>query len=117
MYEFLGYTRFWRFSEKQMHWLYEEGRIVQESPTSVPRQKRYFDEMPGVPLQPWSELSAMLGCASVACVHRSRDAQRSQQEFLRWPLSSVAKRTCAHRMVVRPKTPAASRICTRRAGS
>jgi len=50
-YEFLGVTRYWRFSEKRMKQLYAEGRIVQTRPGTVPRQKRYADEMPGVPLQ------------------------------------------------------------------
>ena len=50
-YEFLGVTRYWRFSEKRMKELYAKGRIVQTRPGTVPRQKRYADEMPGVPLQ------------------------------------------------------------------
>ena len=50
-YEFLGVTRYWRFSEKKMKELYKQGRIVQTTPGTVPRQKRYADEMPGVPLQ------------------------------------------------------------------
>jgi very-short-patch-repair endonuclease/DNA modification methylase len=50
-YEFLGVTRYWRFSEKRMQELYEQGRIVQTAPGRVPAQKRYLDEMPGVPLQ------------------------------------------------------------------
>jgi adenine-specific DNA-methyltransferase len=50
-YEFLGITRYWRFSEKRMKELYKEGRIVQTRPGTVPAQKRYLDEMPGVPLQ------------------------------------------------------------------
>lgn len=50
-YEFLGVTRYWRFSKETMHKLYAEGRIVQTSPGTVPAQKRYLDEMPGVPLQ------------------------------------------------------------------
>jgi DNA modification methylase len=50
-YEFLGVTRYWRFSEKKMKELYAQGRIVQTRPGTVPRQKRYADEMPGVPLQ------------------------------------------------------------------
>jgi adenine-specific DNA-methyltransferase len=50
-YEFLGVTRYWRFSEKRMQELYEKGRIVQTKPGTVPAQKRYLDEMPGVPLQ------------------------------------------------------------------
>ena len=31
--------------------LYKQGRIVQTKPGTVPAQKRYADEMPGVPLQ------------------------------------------------------------------
>lgn len=50
-YEFLGVTRYWRFSESRMKKMYEGGRIVQTKPGSVPRQKRYLDELPGVPLQ------------------------------------------------------------------
>ena len=50
-YEFLGITRYWRFSEKRMKELYKEGRVVQTRPGTVPAQKRYLDEMPGVPLQ------------------------------------------------------------------
>ncbi len=50
-YEFLGVTRYWRFSENRMRELHEEGRIVQTKPGTVPAQKRYLDEMAGVPLQ------------------------------------------------------------------
>lgn len=50
-YEFLGVTRHWRFSEARMAELYAAGRIVQTKPGTVPRQKRYLDEMSGVPLQ------------------------------------------------------------------
>jgi site-specific DNA-methyltransferase (adenine-specific)/adenine-specific DNA-methyltransferase len=56
-YEFLGVTRYWRFSQRRMHELYEEGRIVQTSPGAVPRQKRYLDELPGIPLQDiWTDV-------------------------------------------------------------
>jgi hypothetical protein len=59
-YEFLGIKRFWRFSEERMYRLYSEGRIVQKSPGTVPRQKRYLDEMPGVPLQDlWLDLNSV----------------------------------------------------------
>jgi site-specific DNA-methyltransferase (adenine-specific)/adenine-specific DNA-methyltransferase len=59
-YEFLGVTRFWRFSEKRMKELYEQGRIVQKKPGTVPRQKRYLDEMPGVPLQDlWLDINTV----------------------------------------------------------
>lgn len=50
-YEFLGVTRYWRFSKENMQRMYDEGRIIQTRPGTVPAQKRYLDEMPGVPLQ------------------------------------------------------------------
>jgi site-specific DNA-methyltransferase (adenine-specific)/adenine-specific DNA-methyltransferase len=59
-YEFLGVTRFWRYSRETMQRLYDEGRIVQPSPGAVPRYKRYLDEMPGVPVQDiWDDLNAI----------------------------------------------------------
>jgi len=50
-YEFLGVTRYWRFSKEKIQEMYKQGRIVQTSPGTVPAQKRYLDEMPGTPLQ------------------------------------------------------------------
>ncbi len=56
-YEFLGVTRYWRFSERRMNELRAVGRIVQSAPGAVPRQKRYLDEMRGVPLQSiWDDI-------------------------------------------------------------
>jgi len=56
-YEFLGVTRYWRYSKQRMQELYEQGRIVQTKPGVVPAYKRYLDEMPGVPLQDiWEDL-------------------------------------------------------------
>ncbi len=64
-YEFLGVTRYWRFSKIRMQELYEQGRIVQTSPGSVPRQKRYLDEMPGIPLQDlWLDVQSVQAQAS-----------------------------------------------------
>src|SRR5450759_796305 len=42
-YEFLGVTRYWRYSQKRMQRMYEEGRIIQSRPGTVPAQKRYLD--------------------------------------------------------------------------
>jgi len=50
-YEFLGVTRYWRFSRENMERLLAEGRIYQSKPGAVPRMKHYLDEMSGVPLQ------------------------------------------------------------------
>jgi DNA modification methylase len=59
-YEFLGVERFWRFSKERMIELHSEGRIVQTFPGSVPRQKRYLDEMPGVALQnDWTDINPL----------------------------------------------------------
>jgi len=56
-YEFLGITRYWRFSKERMQELFSQGKIVQTTPGTVPAQKRYLDEMPGVPLQDlWLDL-------------------------------------------------------------
>jgi DNA modification methylase len=49
-YEFLGVTRYWRYSEERMQQLYAEGLIVQTRPGTVPRLKRYLDKGLGVPL-------------------------------------------------------------------
>lgn len=56
-YEFLGVTRYWRYSKERMQELYEQGRIIQSKPGAVPRYKRYLDEMSGVPLQDiWDDI-------------------------------------------------------------
>ncbi|SDY20547.1 site-specific DNA-methyltransferase [Nitrosomonas sp. Nm58] len=59
-YEFLGITRFWRFKREKMEELYCQGRIIQTKPNTVPQQKRYLDEMPGVPLQDlWLDINTV----------------------------------------------------------
>lgn len=59
-YEFLGVTRFWRFKRERMDALYREGRIIQTNPGTVPQQKRFLDEMPGVPLQDlWLDINTV----------------------------------------------------------
>ncbi|MBA3945582.1 MAG: restriction endonuclease [Herpetosiphonaceae bacterium] len=64
-YEFLGVTRYWRYSKARMQELYEQGRIVQSKPGSVPAYKRYLDEMPGVPLQDlWDDIAPIGAQAS-----------------------------------------------------
>lgn len=48
-YEFLGFNRVWRWTRERMEAEYAAGRVVQTSPGSVPREKRYLDEQPGKP--------------------------------------------------------------------
>ena len=57
-YEIMGIKRHWRFSKDKMKELISQGRIIQAKPGTVPRYKRYVDEMPGVPLQDmWNDIA------------------------------------------------------------
>jgi DNA modification methylase len=49
-YEFLGVTRYWRYSKENMEKLYKDGRVIQTKPGRVPQYKRYLDEGLGNPL-------------------------------------------------------------------
>jgi DNA modification methylase len=63
-YEFLGVTRYWRYSEENMTKLHKEGRIVQTKPGTVPAYKRYLDEGKGVPLgSVWDDIGPVQGAA------------------------------------------------------
>jgi DNA modification methylase len=64
-YEFLGVTRYWRYSKENMQKLYEEGRIVQTKPGAVPAYKRYLDEGKGVALgSVWDDINPIGGSDS-----------------------------------------------------
>lgn len=57
-YEVMGHKRFWRFKEERMRQLIAEGRVVQSTAGSVPRYKRYLDDMPGIPIQDvWADVN------------------------------------------------------------
>ena len=57
LYEVMGVTRYWRYSQEKMQELITAGRVVQERPGAVPRYKRYLDEMPGIPMQDlWDDI-------------------------------------------------------------
>jgi DNA modification methylase len=61
-YEFLGVTRYWRYSRVRMQELYNSGLIVQSKAGSVPAQKRYLDESKGVALQDvWTDIEMLRG--------------------------------------------------------
>ena len=54
---FLGATRNWRYSQEKMQKLLEAGRIVQTSQDTVPKLKRYLDEMNGTQVQDmWDDI-------------------------------------------------------------
>ncbi len=61
-YEVMGVSRHWRYSRGRMTQLIEAGRIVQTNPGTVPKYKRYLDEMPGKPTQDiWDDLKSLGG--------------------------------------------------------
>ena len=61
-YEVMGVTRYWRYSEKRMQQLIEDGRVVQTSPGNVPMYKRYLDESKGKPVgSNWTDISFIRG--------------------------------------------------------
>ena len=61
-FEFLGVTRYWRFTKQNMQKMYEAGEIVQTTPGAVPRHKRFLDEAPGIGLQNnWEDIQPASG--------------------------------------------------------
>jgi len=63
VYEFHGITKAWRYTEQKMHVLEDEGRIYFDS--TVPRLKRYLDELPGQAVHDlWIDIPAINSQAS-----------------------------------------------------
>ena len=66
-YEVMGIKRYWRYSKERMAKLISEGRVVQTKPGTVPKYKRYLDEMPGKPVQDiWDDIKSLGGLGSNA---------------------------------------------------
>jgi DNA modification methylase len=60
-YEFLGVTRYWRYSKDKMEDLYKQGRIEFRPTGKVPFRKTYLDEMPGVAIgDVWTDIRGMI---------------------------------------------------------
>ena len=60
MYEVMGVTRYWRYSQEKMADLIKQGLVVQSKPGAVPRFKRYLDVQPGMSLQDiWFDIAAI----------------------------------------------------------
>lgn len=56
-FEFMGFTRYWRYNKEKMNKLLVEGKIIQTKPGTVPKLKRYFKDMKGVPLSDiWTDI-------------------------------------------------------------
>jgi DNA modification methylase len=59
-YKFMGITRYWRYNQTKMNELRKQGKIIQRRLGTVPLQKRYLDEMPGIMLQDvWDDLKSV----------------------------------------------------------
>ncbi len=64
-YEVLGVTRYWRYSQKEMQRLLDEGQVYQGKPGGVPRRKYYLDEGKGVELQSlWTDIDSLNSMAA-----------------------------------------------------
>jgi DNA modification methylase len=64
-YEFLGVTKYWRFSEKKMKEMFEQGIIVQTKAGNVPLKKQYLEEAKGVAVQNlWDDIVALFASSN-----------------------------------------------------
>lgn len=59
-YEFMGVTKYWRYSQETMQKLAAEDMIVQTKPGAVPQRKLYLDQGKGVAIQTlWDDIEAL----------------------------------------------------------
>jgi site-specific DNA-methyltransferase (adenine-specific) len=59
-YEFMGVTRYWRYSRKKMKELSDSDMIVQTKPGAVPQRKLYLEKGKGVAVQSlWEDIQAV----------------------------------------------------------
>jgi DNA modification methylase len=66
-YEFLGVTRYWRYTKEKMEELHKQGRIVFRPKGKVPRLKRYLDEAPGLPTHSvWTDIRPLINFGNEA---------------------------------------------------
>ena len=56
-FEFLGFKKYWRYNEEKMNQLLAKNKIVQTTPHTVPKFKRYLKDMNGVQLNDiWTDI-------------------------------------------------------------
>ena len=56
-FEFMGHRKYWRYNKEKMNKLYDDGLIIQTTPKTVPKLKRYLKNMHGVPVNDiWTDL-------------------------------------------------------------
>lgn len=49
-FEFKGFKKYWRYNKSKMDLLFTQGKIIQTTPKTVPKIKRYLKDMNGIPL-------------------------------------------------------------------
>ena len=82
-YEFLGVTRYWRFSKTNMKKLYSEGKIIQTKPGNVPVMKRYLDDMPGLMLQDvWDDVKSVQVTKTESCDYPTQKPLRLLERII-----------------------------------
>jgi len=58
-FKFMGFTQYWRYNKDKMKQLLKNGEIVQTKKGTLPKLKRYLDEMKGVPINDiWNDISS-----------------------------------------------------------
>lgn len=73
----MGFKKYWRYSEDKMNELLSQGRVIQPKLGSIPRQKRYLDEMPGIPAQDlWTNLSPINSQAIESLGYQTQKPER-----------------------------------------
>ena len=61
-YEFLGITRVWRWTQERMQKAYEDGIVVQLTPTAVPQYKYYLEQSKGrTATDDWNDIRQAAG--------------------------------------------------------
>ncbi|MCB1988757.1 MAG: site-specific DNA-methyltransferase, partial [Burkholderiaceae bacterium] len=78
-YEVMGVSRYWRYSKEKMSQLIDAGRVIQTKPGTVPKYKRYLDEMPGKPTQDiWDDLKSLGGLGAIVAERIDYDTQKPE---------------------------------------
>ena len=78
-YEVMGVSRYWRYSQEKMRQLIDAGRVIQTKPGTVPKYKRYLDEMPGKPTQDiWDDLKSLGGLGAIVAERIDYDTQKPE---------------------------------------
>lgn len=78
-YEVMGVYRYWRYSKEKMDQLIKDGRVIQTKPGTVPKYKRYLDEMPGKPTQDiWDDLKSLGGLGANVAERIDYDTQKPE---------------------------------------